>query len=131
MLMIPSRCPVDANAVPSLTWFNTYHAYADHVTFFNDLSGAFPGNSEIFSVGTSSGGRNIFGIHIWGSGGKGSKPAIYFHGTVHAREWITAKVIEYLSYNLLTKYSTDSAVKALVDKYDFYFLPVVNPDGQY
>ncbi|KAM7194412.1 hypothetical protein V8F20_007938 [Naviculisporaceae sp. PSN 640] len=120
---------VSANAVPSLSWFNSYHAYADHITFFNDLAGAFPQNSEIFSAGTSVQGRNLFGIHIWGSGGKGSKPAVYFHGTVHAREWITAKVVEYISYQLLTQYSTDSAVKAIVDKYDFYIIPFTNPDG--
>ena len=121
----------NAKAVPSLTWFNSYHAYADHITFFNDLAASFPQNSEIFSIGTSAQGRNIFGIHLWGSGGggKGSKPAIYFHGTVHAREWITAKVVEYITYQLLTQYSTDSAVKSILDKFDFYILPVVNPDG--
>lgn len=83
---------VTAQAIPSLTWFNSYHAYADHVKFFTDLSAAFPQNSEIFNVGTSSQGRNIFGIHLWGSGGKGSKPAVYFHGSVHAREWIAGMV---------------------------------------
>ncbi|KAK0645397.1 hypothetical protein B0T16DRAFT_457435 [Cercophora newfieldiana] len=118
-----------ARAVPSLTWFNSYHAYADHVTFFNDLAGAFPSNSEIFTVGQSLQGRDIFGIHLWGSGGKGSKPAVYFHGTVHAREWISAKVVEYVTYQLLVNYSTDAAVKAILDKYDFYILPFVNPDG--
>ncbi|KAK3989033.1 putative carboxypeptidase precursor [Cladorrhinum sp. PSN332] len=120
---------VGTQAVPSLTWFNSYHAYADHITFFNDLQASFPGFSEIFTVGKSFQGRDIFGIHIWGSGGKGSKPAIYFHGTVHAREWISAKVVEYITYNLLTQYSTDTAVKAIRDAYDFYILPVVNPDG--
>lgn len=83
---------VTAQAIPSLTWFNSYHAYADHVKFFTDLSAGFPQNSEIFNVGTSSQGRNIFGIHLWGSGGKGSKPAVYFHGSVHAREWIAGMV---------------------------------------
>ncbi|KAK4206039.1 putative carboxypeptidase precursor [Rhypophila decipiens] len=120
---------VSARAVPSLTWWNSYHAYADHITFYNDLAGAFPNNSEIFNIGTSVQGRQIFGLHIWGSGGKGSKPAVYFHGTVHAREWISAKVVEYISYQLLTQYSTDLAVMAIVDKYDFYILPFVNPDG--
>ncbi|KAK3352411.1 zinc carboxypeptidase [Lasiosphaeria hispida] len=120
---------VSAQAIPSLTWFNSYHAYADHVQFFNDLQGAFPQNSEIFSVGNSGQGRSIFGIHLWGSGGKGSKPAVYFHGTVHAREWITAKVVEYISYNLLVQYSNNTAVKAILDSYDFYIIPFVNPDG--
>ncbi|KAK4223334.1 hypothetical protein QBC38DRAFT_53124 [Podospora fimiseda] len=127
--LVAYESPVGVQAIPSLTWFNNYHAYADHITFFNDLQAAFPTQSEIFTVGKSFQGRDIFGIHIWGSGGKGSKPAIYFHGTVHAREWISAKVVEYLTYNLLTQYTNDTAVKAIRDAYDFYILPVVNPDG--
>lgn len=35
-----------------------------------------------------------------------------------------------MAYQLLTKYSSDSAVKAIVDKFDFYITPVVNPDGK-
>lgn len=115
--------------MPSLTWFNSYHAYNDHIAFFNDLQASFPQNSEIINIGNSAQGRSIFGIHLWGSGGKGSKPAVYFHGTVHAREWITAKVVEYISYQLLTQYASNSTVKSILDKYDFYILPFVNPDG--
>ncbi|KAK3370680.1 zinc carboxypeptidase [Podospora didyma] len=118
-----------AQAVPSLTWFNTYHAYADHVTFFSDLRAAYPNNSELINAGTSVQGRSLFGIHLWGSGGKGSKPAVYFHGSVHAREWITSKVVEYITYQLLVQYSTDTVVKTILDKYDFYIIPFVNPDG--
>ncbi|KXJ88766.1 hypothetical protein Micbo1qcDRAFT_150656 [Microdochium bolleyi] len=120
---------VSVAALPSLTWFNSYHAYADHLTFLRDLQGAFPSNSEIITAGTSFEGRPITGIHLWGSGGKDSKPAVYFNGNVHAREWITSKVVEYLAYKLVTNYNNDTAVKSVLDKYDFYILPIVNPDG--
>ncbi|RYP51654.1 hypothetical protein DL768_003052 [Monosporascus sp. mg162] len=120
---------VSAYAVPSESWFTAYHSYADHIQFLRDLQVGYPSNSEIITTGTSVQGRTLTGIHIWGSGGKGSKPAVLFHGTVHAREWITTMVAEYNAWQLLTKYSTDSAVKALVDKFDFYIIPIVNPDG--
>lgn len=81
-----------APALPALTWFNSYHSYADHRLFFNDLNAAFPANSEIFVAGKSYQGRDIYGIHFWGASGKGKKPAVYFHATVHAREWIAAPV---------------------------------------
>ncbi|KAM0233533.1 hypothetical protein ACHAP5_010409 [Fusarium lateritium] len=116
-------------AVPSDSWFTAYHSYADHLQFLTDLQTSFPTKSEIFTLGNSFQGRPLTGIHIWGSGGKGSKPAIVFHGTVHAREWIATMTAEYMAYQLLTKYSTDTAVKAIVDKFDFYITPVVNPDG--
>ncbi|KAG7108231.1 Metallocarboxypeptidase A like protein [Verticillium longisporum] len=116
-------------AVPSETWFTTYHSYADHLTFLNDLQSSFPTQSEIFTTGSSFQGRALTGIHIWGSGGKGSKPAVIFHGTVHAREWISTMTTEYMAYQLLTKYATDTGVKAAVDKFDYYIIPVLNPDG--
>lgn len=115
--------------VPDLAYFNSYHPYADHVKFLQDLSASFKSNSEVFSVGKSVEGRDITGIHIWGSGGKGSKPAIVWHGTVHAREWITNMVVEFAAYKLLTGYAGEADVKKFVDTYDFYILPIVNPDG--
>ncbi|KAH6971043.1 zinc carboxypeptidase [Ilyonectria sp. MPI-CAGE-AT-0026] len=119
-----------ASALPALTWFNSYHSYADHRLFFNDLNAAFPANSEIFVAGKSYQGRDIYGIHFWGASGKGKKPAVYFHATVHAREWIAAPVEEYQAWQLINGYLTnDSQVKAIVDSYDFYFIPFVNPDG--
>jgi hypothetical protein len=79
-------------AVPSSTWFNAYHPIADHYSFLNDLAASYPNNAETFVAGKSHDGRDIKGIHIYGSGGKGSKRGIVWHGTVHAREWITTMV---------------------------------------
>jgi murein tripeptide amidase MpaA len=111
------------------TWFNSYHSYADHVRFLTDLQTTFPGNSRTVSSGRSLNGNNIAGIHVYGSGGPGKKPAIVFHGTVHAREWITTMVVEYFAWTLLSSYSSNTEIKGFVDKYDFYFFPIVNPDG--
>jgi carboxypeptidase A4 len=83
---------VSIAAAPNATWFNNYHAIADHMQFIRDLAAAYPSNSEVISAGSSNGGRDIAGIHIWGSGGKGSKIGVVWHGTVHAREWITTMV---------------------------------------
>jgi carboxypeptidase A2 len=37
--------------------------------------------------------------------------------------------LRYFAWQLLTKYASDSTVKSLVDKFDFYITPIVNPDG--
>ena len=72
-------------------WFDSYHLYEDHIQYFEDLHDAFPNNSELVSSGKSYQGRNIYGLHLYGNDGPG-KPAILYHGTVHAREWIVAPV---------------------------------------
>ncbi|TGO71399.1 hypothetical protein BELL_0581g00030 [Botrytis elliptica] len=120
---------IEAALAPNATWFTAYHAYADHIQFLKDLVTAHPSNAEIVTAGTSIQGNPITGIHIYGSSGKGVKPAVLFHGTVHAREWITTLTVEYMAYNLLSNYASSTEIKGFVDKYDYYIFPVVNPDG--
>ncbi|KAK5084584.1 hypothetical protein LTR05_005662 [Lithohypha guttulata] len=115
-------------AVPDVSWFNGYHSHNDHQTFLTNLQTALPQNSEIITSGTSVQGRPIRGIHVWGNNGKGKK-AILIHGNVHAREWITSMSVEYFLYQLMTGYGRDSNATALLNTYDFWILPVVNPDG--
>lgn len=64
---------------------------AKHIEWWHDLQESFPENSNWTTSGTSYEGRDIFGVHLWGAGGPG-KPAVLYHGTVHAREWIAAPV---------------------------------------
>lgn len=53
------------------------------------------------------------------------KPVIVVIGGEVGRDWITTAIIlNYVNY-LLTHAQTDK----LMDHYDFYFVPVVNPDG--
>ncbi|KAG6364297.1 hypothetical protein INS49_005897 [Diaporthe citri] len=118
-----------AAAAINSTWFTAYHNYADHLSFLRGLQAQYPANSEIVTSGNSLQGNAITGIHIYGSAGKNVKPAVIFHGTVHAREWITTLTVEYFANILLSDYATNTETKSWVDKYDFYLFPVVNPDG--
>jgi murein tripeptide amidase MpaA len=40
-------------------------------------------------------------------------------------------VNEYIAYQLVTGYGSDAEVQAILDAYDFYIIPVVNPDGKF
>ncbi|KAF4506597.1 hypothetical protein G6O67_006665 [Ophiocordyceps sinensis] len=111
------------------TWFDSYHPYEAHLQWLQALQAKHPNNSDVVSSGFSFEGNAITGIHLYGSGGKGRRPAVVFHGTVHAREWIASKVVEYFAYSLLSGYEGDAEIRGFVDKYDFYLFPIVNPDG--
>ncbi|KAF5660232.1 carboxypeptidase [Fusarium heterosporum] len=119
------------NAVlPDKSYFNSYHNLEQHFHFFTDLQASFPKNSDIFVAGKSAQKRDIRGIHLWGQGSRGQNPAIIWHGNVHAREWISGMTVEYLAYKIVQGYQKkDSLVRTTLDKYDFYILPIVNPDG--
>jgi hypothetical protein len=76
--------------LPDLSWFDTYHDYADHLTYWDDLVQAFPKNSEKFEIGKSYENRSISAFHLSGDKKEGhetvDKPVILWHATVHARE---------------------------------------------
>lgn len=78
--------------LPDMSYFDSYHVFEEHLDFLADLQSAFVKNSELFDAGESLEGRPLKGIHLWGRDGPGTKPAIIWHATVHAREWITAPV---------------------------------------
>ncbi|CRK32047.1 hypothetical protein BN1723_015601 [Verticillium longisporum] len=119
-----------AQDLPDLSYFNSYHELEDHHQYLEDLHAAFPDNSEIYTAGESLEGRPIKGIHLWGRDGPGKHEAIIWHGTVHAREWIVAPTVEYMTYKVIEGYKKRacSSVRTL-DNYDFYIMPIVNPDG--
>jgi hypothetical protein len=79
--------------LPDLTWYDSYHAYEDHLQYWDDLVAAFPRNSKKYDIGLSYENRTIYAFHFFGDKGvKGDKPIILWHSTVHAREWITTLV---------------------------------------
>ncbi|KAF3932341.1 hypothetical protein ABW20_dc0100494 [Dactylellina cionopaga] len=128
--IVSSLTSLTPKVFPDLSWFTTYHSYADHQQWMVDVQAGFASNSELIEVGKSFEGRPLYGIHLWGKGGKDANPAVLWHGTVHAREWISTMTVEYLTYGLITGYNSNSTqVQSILDKYDFYILPVVNPDG--
>jgi hypothetical protein len=81
--------------LPDLSWFDTYHPYADHLQYWDDLIKAFPKNSKKFPIGKSYENRTIWAFDLHGDKKKGhgkhrqEKPVILWHATVHAREWIS------------------------------------------
>lgn len=42
---------------------------------------------------------------------------------------VPLKVVEYLAYNLLSNYASNTDIRGIVNKFDFYIFPIVNPDG--
>jgi len=101
------------------TWFSAYHDYQSTYNWYAELARLHPGTTFVSSIGTSHQGRNIFAYRF----GTPGKPQIFFQGLIHAREWITGAVVQYLTYHLL---NTETSYLA---NYEFIVVPIVNPDG--
>ncbi len=57
------------------------------------------------------------------------KPKVLYTALIHAREGIGVQQMMYFMLHLLENYETNNEVKNLVDNYELYFVPAVNPDG--
>jgi len=78
------------------------------------------------SAGTSFEGRDLPMLKV--STGT-AKPSVWIECNIHAREWISGATCLY-GINLLTgSYGTLPDVTSVLDKYDFYIIPIANPDG--
>ncbi|XP_065653400.1 carboxypeptidase B-like [Hydra vulgaris] len=83
-------------------------------------------NAKVFHVGNSFENQTINGLKIT-NGDAISKPAVWIDGGIHAREWISTATVMFFINRLLTDSGPD--VQLALSKYDFYLLPVFNPDG--
>jgi hypothetical protein len=98
--------------LPDLSWYDSYHKYSDHLTYWDDLVAAFPDNSEKFEIGKSYENRSIYAFHLfgdeekkgYGKSGKGEskveKPIILWHATVHAREVRELFILNFVEHGL-------------------------------
>ncbi|VDN04591.1 unnamed protein product [Thelazia callipaeda] len=113
----------------SSTAFNlsAYHRYDRIVDYLKMLSNQYPNLAEVFNIARTYEGRKMVAIKIGNN--LSFKPAIFIDAGIHAREWIAPAVALYIASKLITKYGRDSDVTRMVDNFDWYIVPVANPDG--
>jgi len=114
----------DAEDITTFDWTTSYWTYAEINTWMNGIVAAHE-SASLFTVGDSFEGRAINGVKI--NIGGGSKPAVFLEGTMHAREWISAATTTWIINELLT--TTDPAVQEIANAFEWYAIPVTNPDG--
>ncbi|GBM53074.1 Carboxypeptidase B [Araneus ventricosus] len=114
----------DSNA-----FFSSYKRLDEIHKFLDEISERNRNISSIISIGKSAEGRDLKAIKIGSKSSAVSKPAIWIDGGIHAREWISPATVTYIAHSLVSEYDVNEDVKDLVDYFDWYILPVVNPDG--
>ncbi|XP_077290414.1 carboxypeptidase B-like [Arctopsyche grandis] len=105
-----------------LTW-KQYHRVSDIHGFLDYLATTYPSICSVHTIGTSHEGRPLKVLRI--SNG-GNNKAAWIDGGIHAREWISPATVTYIINQFVEDYDNESD---LIRNIDWYFLPVVNPDG--
>ncbi len=89
--------------------------------------------AELVDLGDTHQGRDILAVRITDDVADqpvGTRPAVLYQGTTHAREWISTEVTRRLMHWYADPTGNGSgAAKKLLDRRELWFIPVVNPDG--
>jgi carboxypeptidase A2 len=80
---------------------------------------------EVHSLGNSYEGRPIKMFKLSKAGAE--RKGFWIDATIHAREWLSTATGLHILNHLLT--SSGAEVTHLIGTYDWYFAPVLNPDG--
>ncbi|KRX85428.1 Carboxypeptidase A6 [Trichinella sp. T6] len=112
---------------------NEYHTLAEIHWYMQALSRKHPQIVKLINIGYSSEGRPLLAVKmlhfIKQVGRKFTKNSIWIDAGMHAREWIAPATAVYLLHELAENYENTKEIQLILNKYSFYILPVVNPDG--
>jgi len=107
-----------------------YKSYEDSTKIFEEFQEKFPDYFKVESIGQTWEKREINLITISKNiKSADKKPALFFTGTIHAREWVGHEVgIEFATY-ILNNIDTDPTLQLYLENSTIYMVPCANPDG--
>ncbi|KAK3610299.1 hypothetical protein CHS0354_029765 [Potamilus streckersoni] len=113
----------------SLNLNKTYYNYSEIMTYLDYVQENARGvhvSQQV--IGQSVKGRDLRVLKVSRSSNS-AKKAIIIDGGIHAREWISLASVIWMMDKLVFNPRNDPDVKKLLKKFDFYLIPVLNPDG--
>jgi len=109
-------------------YFGDYHNWTEVYAYLDSLAAEFPSLSSVSTFGTTYEGRPMKYIYMSTAPNTG-KPALWFDGGLHAREWVTVTTVMYVADTLLRGYGIEEDATYMLDTYDIYISPILNVDG--
>ncbi|CAK1583874.1 unnamed protein product [Parnassius mnemosyne] len=110
----------------SFTW-DSYHSLEDIYQWISDVALKFPKTVELHSIGKSVEGRDIYAIFIKISNNKAN---VIIDAGIHGHEWISTAFVTFLIKKLIYAQDIgDDRLNELANKYNWFIIPIVNPDG--
>lgn len=106
-----------------MDWDHYFHLETIHA-WLDDLAVKYKGIVTVLDIGRSYEGHTLKGIKL---SHKPNNTAVFIEGGIHAREWISPATTTFLLNQLLT--SNDPRVQDIAQNWDWFFFPVINPDG--
>ena len=108
-----------------------YHTYSETVAALDSIHNEHPTiTTAKVNIGTTIEGRTIWAMKISDNPNiDEDEPEVFYSGLIHAREPITIELLLYFMRHLTNNYGTDPVVTDIVNNREFWFVPIINPDG--
>ncbi|CAG7717983.1 unnamed protein product [Allacma fusca] len=108
--------------------WNSYQRLQTIHWWMDAMAQKYPAFVSVETVGMSTEKRPLKVMKISTAGPNSTRPAIWIDGGIHAREWISPATTTCMANNLITE-ATRIRRQRFVETFDWYFAPVLNPDG--
>lgn len=108
--------------------YTKYNSWATINDWAISISSANPDLISRQSIGNTYEGRTMHLLKIGKNTGS-NKPAVFMDCGFHAREWITHAFCQWFVNEAVSTYGSDPDMTNLLDRMDFFVLPVFNIDG--
>jgi hypothetical protein len=107
-----------------------YHNYPEMVADIHAVESAHPDIVDVFSIGESVHGREIWAAKVSDNVGTDEdEPEVMFDAAHHADEHLTVEQALYLFHELVDDYGVGPKVTRLVDTRETWIIFMLNPDG--
>ena len=107
-----------------------YRSYQDAVDILEGLAQEYPQMVRVQTIGTTWEEREIKLVTLsLDLNSADQKPALFYTGTIHAREWIGVELALDFAKFVVANIDVDPALKVLFRAATVYLVPCVNPDG--
>jgi len=107
-----------------------YTSYNECVDFFKSAQKTNPNLFKVESIGKTWEDRDIIAVSITKDVKTNKdKPALFYTGTIHAREWIGIELSLSFAKYILDHIDYDPQLNAILDRTTLYMVPCANPDG--
>jgi len=107
-----------------------YHDYYETTDKLADFRVRYPDLVNVFSIGESVLGKDIWCIRITNEKNTQAKLSCLIDGCIHGCEWEAGEACLYLADYLLVNFDRNETIINILNTTEVYIIPLVNPDGR-